>query len=151
MEKLTTFAFSFLLYGVSVAMKLTAWRYPVYRERLKERDVVAQIRVREGPGRYFVIRDGKLTSKAGIHPVNVHVHKSRQDELVGQVYHANISALRLEKSRIDVHDAIAFDRDRLRGKRRFAGYREQGTCVNQRDVTIGADAPGCQQCHQSDE
>ena len=68
MEKLYTLVFGFLLWGVSVAIRLTAWRYPEFRERLKEKDVVAQIRVKEGPGRYFVIRDGKLTSKAGIHP-----------------------------------------------------------------------------------
>jgi trimethylamine-N-oxide reductase (cytochrome c) len=68
MEKLTALTFEFLLWGAGIAMRLTAWRYPVYRERLKERNVVAQIRVKEGPGRYFIIRDGMVSSRAGIHP-----------------------------------------------------------------------------------
>jgi molybdopterin guanine dinucleotide-containing S/N-oxide reductase-like protein len=68
MEKLTTLTFSVLLFGVALAMRLTAWRYPSYRQRLRERDLVAQIRVKEGPGRYYVIRDGKVSSRSGIHP-----------------------------------------------------------------------------------
>ena len=68
MEKLTTLAFSFLLYGVAIAMRVTAWRYPEYRKRLSERNVVAQIRVKAGPGRYYIIQDGKVTSRGGIHP-----------------------------------------------------------------------------------
>jgi len=68
MEKLTNLAFSFLLFGTSIVMRLTAWRYPIYRQRLREKNVVAQIRVKEGPGRYFIIKDGKISSRAGIHP-----------------------------------------------------------------------------------
>jgi molybdopterin guanine dinucleotide-containing S/N-oxide reductase-like protein len=68
MEKLTTLTFSFLLYGLGVAMRIMAWRYPEYRKRLGERNVVAQIRVKAGPGRYFIIEDGKVSSHAGIHP-----------------------------------------------------------------------------------
>ena len=68
MEKISTFAFSLLLYGIDLAIKFTAWRHPEYRERLKERNVIAQIRVKEGPGRYFIIKDGKVSSRHGIHP-----------------------------------------------------------------------------------
>jgi trimethylamine-N-oxide reductase (cytochrome c) len=49
-------------------MKFTAWRHPAFRERLKEQNVVGQIRVKAGTGRYYVIKDGKLTSRNGIHP-----------------------------------------------------------------------------------
>jgi trimethylamine-N-oxide reductase (cytochrome c) len=49
-------------------MRLTAWRYPVYRQRLAERNLVAQMRIKAGPGRYFIFKDGKLSSRAGIHP-----------------------------------------------------------------------------------
>ena len=68
MERINTLAFAILLYGVNLAMKFTAWRYPEYRQRLRERDLIAQIRVKQGIGRYFVIKDGKISSRHGIHP-----------------------------------------------------------------------------------
>ncbi len=68
MDMIYSTAFRVLLFGVNLVMRVTAWRYPAYRERLKEKNMIAQIRVKEGPGRYFVFRDGKLTSRAGIHP-----------------------------------------------------------------------------------
>ena len=68
MERLSTLAFSALLWGVGLAMKFTASRYPAYRAKLKEQNVVGQIRAKQGVGRYFVIRDGHVSSHAGIHP-----------------------------------------------------------------------------------
>ncbi len=67
-ERLSTFAFLTLLYGIGFAMRYTASRYPEYRARLREENLTAQIRVREGPGRYYEIRDGKVASRSGIHP-----------------------------------------------------------------------------------
>ena len=49
-------------------MRFTAWRHPAFRERLKEQNLTAQIRAKQGTGRYFVIKDGKLSSRHGIHP-----------------------------------------------------------------------------------
>ena len=60
-------AFPVLLFGLSQAIRITAWRRPAYRERLKERNLIAQIRVKEGSGRYFIFNNGTLTSRAGIH------------------------------------------------------------------------------------
>jgi len=67
MNMIYSVAFRILLLGVSLVMHFTAWRYPAYRERLTEKNLVAQIRVKEGAGRYFIFQDGKLTSRAGIH------------------------------------------------------------------------------------
>jgi trimethylamine-N-oxide reductase (cytochrome c) len=67
MEQITSLAFSALLLAVGLAIRVTAWRYPTYRERLRERNLVAQIRVKEGPGRYYVFSDGKVSSYGGIH------------------------------------------------------------------------------------
>ena len=67
MDMFYSTAFQILLFGVSLVMHLTAWRYPSYRARLREKNLIAQIRVKEGPGRYFIFKDGKLTSRAGIH------------------------------------------------------------------------------------
>jgi hypothetical protein len=54
MDKLSTLAFSTLLYGIAIAMKYTAWRHPAFRARLKEQNLVAQIRVKQLPtGRYI--------------------------------------------------------------------------------------------------
>ena len=68
MDRLSTLAFSVLLWGVGLAMKFAAWRYPAYRARLKEQNLIAQIRAKQGVGRYFRIRDGKVSSRRGIHP-----------------------------------------------------------------------------------
>ncbi|MDA0239638.1 MAG: molybdopterin-dependent oxidoreductase, partial [Proteobacteria bacterium] len=60
--------FSFILFMLHVVLRYTAWRYPAYRERLKEKNVVAQYKTLNGKiGRYFIIQDGKISSKAGIH------------------------------------------------------------------------------------
>src|SRR4026207_1604245 len=68
MDKLSTLAFSTLLYGIAIAMKYTAWRHPAFRAKLKEQNLVGQIRVKAGTGRYYVIKDGKISSRRGIHP-----------------------------------------------------------------------------------
>ena len=39
-----TIKFSLILWGLSVLLKYSAWRYPVFRARLKERNLVAQIK-----------------------------------------------------------------------------------------------------------
>ncbi len=64
MDRFTTLAFSTLLYGIALAMKYTAWRHPAFRERLKEQDLTAQIRVKAGTGRYYIIKNGKISSRA---------------------------------------------------------------------------------------
>ncbi len=68
MDILSTLAFSTLLYGIALAMKYTAWRQPAFRARLKEQNLTAQIRVKAGTGRYYVIQNGKISSRHGIHP-----------------------------------------------------------------------------------
>src|SRR5947209_20635540 len=59
--------FSFILFGLAQLLKLAAWRYPGFRARLKERNLVAQIKARdEEIGRWFAIRAGKVTSGSGL-------------------------------------------------------------------------------------
>jgi trimethylamine-N-oxide reductase (cytochrome c) len=60
--------FALLLFGLAQLLKFTAWRYPAFRARLKERNLVAQIKARdEGTGRWIELRDGKISSGAGLH------------------------------------------------------------------------------------
>lgn len=59
---------SALLWGIPQAMRAVARFYPEYAARLKERNVIAQFRVRDKPlGRWIQLENGKITSKAGIH------------------------------------------------------------------------------------
>src|SRR5262245_4763131 len=59
--------FSLILWGLAQLLKWTAWRYPEFRARLKQRNLVAVIKARdEEIGRWYAIRDGKVTSGAGL-------------------------------------------------------------------------------------
>ena len=50
-------------------MKITAWRHLSFRARLKEKNLIAQIKIADDShGRIFLFKDGKITTKAGIHP-----------------------------------------------------------------------------------
>lgn len=64
-----TMKFSILLYGIAIALRFTSWRYPTFKERLKERDLVVQIKLQDNSaGRYYQLKDGRLTSRSAIHP-----------------------------------------------------------------------------------
>src|SRR5882757_6112233 len=61
--------FSIILFGLGRLLKFTAWRHKAFRARLKERNFVAQIMTRdEEIGRWFEFKDGKIRSRAGLHP-----------------------------------------------------------------------------------
>jgi len=61
---------SILLWGIPQAMRVAARVYPEYAARLKERDVVAQIKLRDKPdvGRWIKLDKGKISTGKGIHP-----------------------------------------------------------------------------------
>jgi len=44
---IATMKFSVILWGLAQALKLAAWRHPAFRDRLKERNLVAQIKARD--------------------------------------------------------------------------------------------------------
>ena len=59
---------SILLWGIPQAMRAAARVYPEYAARLKERDLVAQFRLRDKPeGRWIKLENGKISSGKGIH------------------------------------------------------------------------------------
>ncbi|MBU2499674.1 MAG: molybdopterin-dependent oxidoreductase, partial [Proteobacteria bacterium] len=59
---------SVMLLGMEKVMKYTARLYPAFRDRVKEKNLIAQIKIQDNSqGRYFVFREGKVTSKGGIH------------------------------------------------------------------------------------
>src|SRR5258708_19544684 len=64
---LSAMKFQIILWGMALLLKFSAWRYPVFKARLKERNLVAQLKARdEEIGRWFAIRDGKVTSGHGL-------------------------------------------------------------------------------------
>ena len=61
--------FSTILFGLEKMIKRTARKHPVFAERLKEKNLTAQIKIADdSAGRYFVFENGRVRSKAGIHP-----------------------------------------------------------------------------------
>ncbi len=59
---------SILLWGIPQAMRAAARIYPEYATRLKERNVVAQFRLRDKPvGRWIQLQDGRVRSGKGLH------------------------------------------------------------------------------------
>src|SRR6266545_964760 len=66
---LSAMKFKIILWGMAQLLKYAAWRYPAFRERLKERNLLAQLKARdEEIGRWYAIRDGTVTSGRGLHP-----------------------------------------------------------------------------------
>src|SRR6476646_4202109 len=64
---LSAMKFQVILWGMAQLLKFSAWRYPVFKARLKERKLVAQLKARdEEIGRWYDIRDGKVTSGNGL-------------------------------------------------------------------------------------
>jgi trimethylamine-N-oxide reductase (cytochrome c) len=59
-------AFQAILWALAQALKIAALAYPQFRMRLKERNLVAQIKAHdENIGRWFEIRAGKVRSRHG--------------------------------------------------------------------------------------
>ena len=59
---------SLVLWAIPQAMRAAAWRYPEYAARLKEKDVVAQFRLRgKREGRWVQLQGGKIKTGSGLH------------------------------------------------------------------------------------
>jgi hypothetical protein len=65
---LATLKFSTVLFGLAHVLRLTAQRHPRFAERLRERNLVAQLIARdEEVARWYEIRHGHVTSRKGKH------------------------------------------------------------------------------------
>ena len=66
---LSTVKFRTILFGLAQVLKYKARKYPTFHARLRERDLIAQIKARdEEIGRWYAISGGKITSGQGLHP-----------------------------------------------------------------------------------
>src|SRR5258708_38743708 len=64
---LSVMKFKIILWGMAQLLKYAAWRYPAFRARLKECNLVGQLKARdEEIGRWYAIRDGRISSGAGL-------------------------------------------------------------------------------------
>ena len=60
--------FGATLLGLEVLLRGAATRYPEFAQRLTEKDLIAQFKLRDGSqGRYFTIAGGKVRSTRGFH------------------------------------------------------------------------------------
>ena len=60
---------AFILFAIVQVLRVTARRYPMFRARLKEKNMVAQLQLMDGSvGRFIEFKNGKIRSRAGIHP-----------------------------------------------------------------------------------
>lgn len=67
-EALANLIFSIVLLAMKMRLGRTAITFPVFKERLKEKNLTAQLKLKDNScGRYFTIRDGRIISKSGIH------------------------------------------------------------------------------------
>jgi hypothetical protein len=68
-ERIVSGRFPILLWGVATALRYSALRYPSFKTRLMEKDVLAQIKTQdELSGRWYRFKNGRLKSRAGVHP-----------------------------------------------------------------------------------
>ncbi len=65
MNKVT---FSALLFGMAQAIRFTAWKHETFREHLKQKDCLIQIKLKDDSrGRIFEFKNGRASSRRGIH------------------------------------------------------------------------------------
>ncbi|MCS5599890.1 MAG: molybdopterin-dependent oxidoreductase, partial [Rhodospirillales bacterium] len=59
--------FSLILYALHWALRFSSWRYPLFKKRLREKDLKVKIRVADNSiGRTFTFRHGRVTSRSGV-------------------------------------------------------------------------------------
>jgi molybdopterin guanine dinucleotide-containing S/N-oxide reductase-like protein len=67
-EALSKLIFSLVLLAMKMRLGSTARKYPFFRTRLKEKTLIAQLKLKDNSaGRYFTIKEGNVTSVNGIH------------------------------------------------------------------------------------
>ena len=106
---LSAMKFEIILWGMAQLLTYAAWRYPAFRARLKERNLIAQLKARdEEIGRWYAIRDGKVTSGRGLR--------------CGRRRHAGLQERRARRRSADAADQLARPDQRAEG---FQAHRRR--------------------------
>ncbi len=67
-EALANLILSMVFLALKITLDRTANRFPFFRERLKEKNLVVQMKLKDNSrGRYYAMKDGAITSGSGIH------------------------------------------------------------------------------------
>ncbi len=70
---LSAMKFQIILWGMAQLLKFAGWRHPKFRARLKERNLIAQVKARdEEIGRWYAIRDGRMQATAELTDLFTH-------------------------------------------------------------------------------
>jgi trimethylamine-N-oxide reductase (cytochrome c) len=86
---------SFSIYGLQIALNHTARKFPSFRSRLKEKELIAQIKLQDDSlGRWFQFRNGNVTSKKGVHPSPDVVISMRMVEAANKFFRINRDQLK---------------------------------------------------------
>jgi len=79
-----------MLFGLEKLLKRTARKYPAFADRLREKDVTAQIKLMDNSqGRYFIFENGGVRSGSGIHRNPDMVMSFRSPEIAVQLMRPN--------------------------------------------------------------
>jgi len=67
-ERIGGIIFSFVLFALQVLLTGRARRLPAFSNRVAEKDLTVQIRLKDGSrGRYYISKGGAISSEPGIH------------------------------------------------------------------------------------
>jgi molybdopterin guanine dinucleotide-containing S/N-oxide reductase-like protein len=106
--------FAATLAGLEVLLRTTALRYPAFAARLRERDLVVQIRLSgRARGRAYIIQGGKVRSRTGLHPAPDLTMSFDSAELASRIMRPNrdylefIDALKNFQMRVEGPDELA--------------------------------------------
>jgi molybdopterin guanine dinucleotide-containing S/N-oxide reductase-like protein len=59
---------SLILFALPWLLRIQAWRHKEFSKRLKEKNIIVQMKVADdSKGRFYIFNDGKIVSKTGIH------------------------------------------------------------------------------------
>ena len=67
-KALANLLFAVVLFGLRIALALTAAKDPSFKKRLRGKNLTVQIRLKDrSRGRYYTLRDGQILSRGGLH------------------------------------------------------------------------------------
>lgn len=102
--------FKLLLYGLGVKLETASKKSAAMKEHLANQDFIFQIQTRDNMcGRHFIVRDGVLISRPGVHP----------DPTFSQIWNDPGEAFKLLLKRDDQVLKMAFDAGKYRLKGDF--------------------------------
>jgi molybdopterin guanine dinucleotide-containing S/N-oxide reductase-like protein len=103
-------------YGLAKLLGIQALRYSTFREQLKQEDLALQLRLRDGSrGRLVVFKNGRVSTKRGIHPGPDVVMSFRDAAVAARI-------LKPKRDRLEFLNAAKNSQMELQGKDRLVTH-----------------------------